>query len=476
MVMLTRPSKICSVLWLLCSLIVTGCAVLLALQGLQTLNTIFDHSMEQRWRLVGGLVAGAPLTAQPGADSAAGRIAGLGFQVLDKEGAVISALLREGVPPFPSRQLSADGSPLTTLRFDDLAAGTRTERVRVVTGPYEHPSGFHGFLQVAESAQALEAARTRIYVQISWLLPCAWLGLALAMLYFSRRSEGSKPQRNAAAEAPPTKGATQEVGDPETPELRARLAEALTKIEEISRSQGRLVGNIAHEIKTPLATVLSHAELIQACIDDPSKVQRYARSIAQDMEHLSDLVESFLRLASAFAQEDTSHHVPVHIHDVVTAAVARSQSLALEHGITIVTRLAESDGDSDTLEVLGDPILLESMIENIVRNAVRFSPRGARVELTVEALKETVVLRMRDHGIGIAKDQLESVFDWFFQGPTNRARSTGTGFGLALAKRVVGHHRGTISVRNLDEGGCEFEIRLRRWVVQEPAPGSISAA
>src|SRR6185369_12079601 len=99
---------------------------------------------------------------------------------------------------------------------------------------------------------------------------------------------------------------------------------------------------------------LSHAELLQACIDDPMTARRYARSIAEDMQHLSNLIESFLRLAHAFAHEDRSQHVPVHVHDIVTDAVASSKAIALEHAVSIVTTLAEDGDNGDAVEVLGD--------------------------------------------------------------------------------------------------------------------------
>ena len=306
-------------------------------------------------------------------------------------------------------------------------------------------------------------APASVSAHAAWLLPCVLLMLAAACVLLSRRSTAPPPQQHGEHGAAAS----------HVERLGLQLDAALARIEEISRSQGRLVGNIAHEIKTPLTTVLSHAEQLQAHIDEPSAVRHYAKSIAADVQHLSDLVESFLRLARTFAQEDTSHHVTVYVHDIVTEAVRRSQGLALEHGVTIVTTLAEPRDADDSVEVLGDALLLESMVENIVRNAVRFSPQGARVDMRVEALRDTVVLRMRDRGVGIPPEQLESVFDWFFRGPAEQKPSSGTGFGLALAKRVVEHHRGTISVRNSADGGCEFEVRLPRWRANEPPPANV---
>jgi signal transduction histidine kinase len=250
--------------------------------------------------------------------------------------------------------------------------------------------------------------------------------------------------------------------------LRADLDGTQARLAEFSISQGRFVGNIAHELKTPLAIVVAQTDLLLASTKDPGAVARLARSIAEDMRHLSDLVDSFLRLARPFAQDDASHHVPVHVHDFVVEAVRRSQSLAGESGVSVVTTLADSADCEAAPEVLGDAVLLEVMLENLVRNAVRFSPRGARVELQVQLGGKSVLLRVRDHGAGIAAEYLESVFDWFFQAPGLALPSSDTGFGLAIARRVAEHHRGTIALRNHPDGGCEFQITLPRWHGEEP--------
>lgn len=252
--------------------------------------------------------------------------------------------------------------------------------------------------------------------------------------------------------------------------LQLRLDKALAKVADLTNSQGRFVGNIAHELKTPLTAVLSQSELLLACCNDPAAVRHYAKSIGEDMRHLSDLVESFLRLARPFAQADTSHHVPVCFDDFVVAAVSRSLALAHDRSVKVVVRLAEPPEGEDQPEVMGDEALLEAMVENLVRNAVRFSPSGANVEVDVQVHGDMIALRVRDHGSGIAAEHLESVFDWFFDQSTPARQSSGTGFGLAIAKRVAEHHHGTISLRNRAEGGCEFEVQLPRWRDGRAAP------
>jgi signal transduction histidine kinase len=258
-------------------------------------------------------------------------------------------------------------------------------------------------------------------------------------------------------------------------ESQAALGAARLQIHNFADSQARFVGNLALEIEAPLATGRVHADLLLAGSNEPAVVQRYARSVAEDMRHLACLVESFLRLARPFAQEDLSHHIPVVIHDVVLQAVRRCQSLAKARDVTVVPMLAESSTGT-AVEVLGDAVLLEAMMENLVRHAVLAAPRASRVDLHVRVQGDEIVLSVRDQGSKSDDEYLASVFDGFSQVPSPPRPVAGTGLSLAIAKRVAEHHRGTISLRNVAVGGCEFEVQLPRWRADEPAAGLAAAA
>jgi signal transduction histidine kinase len=218
---------------------------------------------------------------------------------------------------------------------------------------------------------------------------------------------------------------------------------------------------------------MNQAELLRRCKDDPAAVAAHARGVADYLLHLSDLVEGFVRLGSPLLIADKSHHVPVHVHDLVIEAVRRSQSTARNREVHVVATIPEPDGEDRSLEVLGNEALLAAMIESLVRDAVRRSPLGSQVELQVQVRGESILLRVRDRGTAVAASHLESAFDWYFEAPGAGRDAHRTG-NLAIAKRVAEHHRGTISLRNHPEGGCEFQVALPRW--RDPAPRSEDGA
>jgi two-component system, OmpR family, sensor kinase len=120
--------------------------------------------------------------------------------------------------------------------------------------------------------------------------------------------------------------------------------------------------------------------------------------------------------------------------------------------------------------VLGDPVLLTATIETLVRNAVRAAPRATRVELRISANGASIVVQVRSRGAAIAPARLAAAFDRFVATPGAAPRAAALGAGLAIARRIALHHRGTLSLHNHPEAGFEFELSLPRWPVDGRRP------
>jgi two-component system, OmpR family, sensor histidine kinase CreC len=249
--------------------------------------------------------------------------------------------------------------------------------------------------------------------------------------------------------------------------LPAALAVAQRRIRDFAAAQGGFVFTLADELREPLATALDHAELLVTSSSEPATVERFAAGLVEDLQHLSGLVDSYLRLAQPVVQADPGRMVPVHVHEVLLAAAQRCRNLAATRGVTIVPVLAELH-DGAPVEVLGDSILLESMLESLVRNGILASPRGAVVELRVQVVGDQVHVAVHDTGPPLPPGAVEDVMFAFFPSVPPR-RPLAAGLSLAVAMRVAEHHRGSISLANGPEGGCKVELQLPRWVAG-PSP------
>jgi signal transduction histidine kinase len=152
----------------------------------------------------------------------------------------------------------------------------------------------------------------------------------------------------------------------------------------------------------------------------------------------------------------------VYFHDAVVAAVRSAQPFAQERGATFATTLTQTSNGDAAVEVFGNPLLLVEMVEHVVCFALRFSPRGGKVELDVEVGADAVVMHVRDHGPEVAAERLEPASEWFHVLPGERGAS-GWGLDFSVARRLAELHRGTAALHDCASGGCESAIRLPRW-------------
>lgn len=244
---------------------------------------------------------------------------------------------------------------------------------------------------------------------------------------------------------------------------RKELNRLRTRIHEFGDLQRSMVGVLAHELKTPLAIAVKESDLLLLRSTDAKAVKNIAKSMAAEVRHLSDLVESFLQLTRSSTQQGHTVRAPLFVSDLVVAAAGRCSQLSKRLEVHVVTMLCEPDNGDPSAEVLGDAFLLEAMVATLLRNAIRFSPPGSEVKLMTLADAKSVTIIVRDHGIGMPCEQQESVFGWFFDGPSMPSKTAGNGFGLAIARRVVSHHGGTIAVTDTLGGGCELKVTLPRF-------------
>jgi signal transduction histidine kinase len=165
-------------------------------------------------------------------------------------------------------------------------------------------------------------------------------------------------------------------------------------------------------------------------------------------------------------------HCPVHFHGAVVEAVRRARPLAQVRGVTFLAPPPTDNGDA-VIEVLGDPVLLQEMVEHLVCFSLRFSPDGACVELDVRVRGDSMVLHVRDRGPVGAAGRLDSATELHEVLPRER-RSVGGGLGISIARQLTEFHRGTMTIRDRANGGCECAVTLPRWLpARVPAAKSV---
>jgi signal transduction histidine kinase len=253
-----------------------------------------------------------------------------------------------------------------------------------------------------------------------------------------------------------------ETTDHEISKLQTELNSALSRLEAGYRAQEQFISNVSHELKTPLAVLLTETQILHLGQETLERYRGWAERVEEEMKRLAQLVESFLTLTRCDLASGLVRRDEVVVHDLVLDAIQHSTALAQGRDVHLVPELASSAHDGphgDGPMVKGDGDLLCTMLDNLLRNAIRFSPEGASVDVRVTMDEDDVCITVRDRGPGIPAEFIDKVFERFFQVPSEVGRQ-GSGIGLAIAHNVALLHDGHIAVSNVEDGGCAFVVVL----------------
>jgi two-component system sensor histidine kinase SenX3 len=241
------------------------------------------------------------------------------------------------------------------------------------------------------------------------------------------------------------------LGDDLTLVLVEDRTEAL-RVEEIRRD---FVGNVSHELKTPIGALHLLAEAVHDAAGDPDAVRHFAQRMQRESLRLSALVQEIINLSRLQSAEGLHSPDPVHVDEVVADAVDRHRLPAGSRSIDIVI-----GGDSGAV-VYGDHDLLVTAVRNLVDNAVAYSADGTRVSVGVRRADGLVEIAVTDQGMGIAADDQERIFERFYRVDPARSRATGgTGLGLSIVKHVAANHGGEVTLWSVPGQGSTFTLRL----------------
>lgn len=230
------------------------------------------------------------------------------------------------------------------------------------------------------------------------------------------------------------------------------------QIETLIKSQRRLLGDISHELRSPLTRLNVALELARqrAGVDAMTALER----IQREAENLNEMIGQLLALTRLETGTVHDQKTEVDLVNLVQEITADADYEARSRGRSVVLYSVER------CTVTGNQELLRRAIDNVVRNAVHYTKEGTAVEIRValedEATRTSnVVITVRDHGIGVPEESLSKIFEAFHRVDEARDReSGGTGLGLAIAQRAVKLHGGTIVARNAPSGGLEVTLTL----------------
>ena len=367
-------------------------------------------------------------------------------QVVDSSGHTYRTLSDVGqLPPNGDALAAARGRPGSS--FSDARIGG--EEVRVFTIPVQDEHGNQYALQVARSLDEVNHTLRRvtiflILIAAGGIAIAGGLGLAVSQAALAPVRRLTKATEKVAE----TRDLSERIeanGEDELSRLAASFNTMLAALEESDRAKRQLVSDASHELRTPLTSLRTNIEVLATERTlPPGERQRLLTDVVDQLGEMTTLISELIELA----REEQS---PEDLEDVrldLVAADAVERTRRNRPGIEFKTDLSKS-------LVHGVPRTIERAVANLLDNAAKWSPAGGEVEVGVRDGELTV----RDHGPGIAPEDLPYVFDRFYRASSARGLP-GSGLGLAIVRQVAEAHGGQVVAEPAEGGGTRLRLRL----------------
>ena len=237
------------------------------------------------------------------------------------------------------------------------------------------------------------------------------------------------------------------------------MADELTRraraLELSDRARRQLLADVSHELMTPLTAMRGYIETLgmaELQLDGPTR-ERYMRIVSEETTRLENIIGDLLDLARLEGGGTSLRRQRVPVEGLFTRVADRHERELQMRNVTLDVTIKPG-----AEEVTGDADRLEQALQNLVANALRYTPEQGRIAVTSDRRGDASVLTVKDSGNGVPDDQLTLVFDRFYKGDASRRSTGGSGLGLSIVKAIIERHGGTISVRN--DNGAVFEIVL----------------
>ena len=231
------------------------------------------------------------------------------------------------------------------------------------------------------------------------------------------------------------------------------------RVHEVRRD---FVANISHELKTPIGALSLLSEAVLGAKDDPVAVTKFATRMQSESKRLTDLVQEIINLSRLQDSDPLQIAQELDIEDLINAAIDQSQISADYRQISV------SHAEEKHEIVLGDREQLIMAIQNLIENAINYSPEGTKVSVTTSVEDGIMEISVTDQGIGIPESDIDRIFERFYRVDPARSRQTGgTGLGLSIVKHVASKHGGEVKVWSAQGVGSTFSLRLPVFIPSE---------
>jgi len=313
---------------------------------------------------------------------------------------------------------------------------------------------------VATPLDGTEATLRRIRALFLWTVPAVLLLASLGGYWISRRALAPVDEITLTAKSIGIQNLSQRLNVPATGDELQRLSETwndmLARLESAVKRLSQFTADASHELRTPVALIRTTAELTLRRERSPDVYREALRQVVLESERTSRLVEDLLLLARADAGLPALSLERLDLSPLVRDVCQQGQVLAEERQLQISTEAPE-----DPVYVEANDPALRRLLLLLLDNAVKYTPAGGRIILSIGSDAGGTTVAVRDTGIGIADSALPHVFERFYRADESRNRDAGgTGLGLAIAKWIAERHHASLEAESVVGEGSTFRVRF----------------
>ena len=242
-------------------------------------------------------------------------------------------------------------------------------------------------------------------------------------------------------------------------EMADILTQNIKKIKEVEVLRRELIANVSHDLRTPISIIHGYAEtlLMKTNTMSPDDQKRYLYTIHESVQKLEKLVNELFELSKLEANQVQPMREPFFISELVSDISGKYQLIAQDKRITLDTQLSK-----ESQRVFADVSLIERVMQNLIDNALKFTPTGGKIVIQTSHAKEGIKVSVFDSGVGIADEEKDLVFGRYYKGHNFQKYKNNTGLGLAIAKKILDLHDTSLILNSrVNEGTCfAFELPL----------------
>ncbi len=369
-------------------------------------------------------------------------------------------VLLQGTPPWLPADVSA--ALATAARGEAAVANARSgtgKEWRVLATPIQENGHTVGVLEVGRPDDELQAALSQLLLLIGLGVPATLVLAAGGGLFLAHRALSPIDRITRTAGRIGAEDLSRRLGMPPSQDEVGRLASTfdgmLERLDSAFQRQRRFTADASHELRTPLAIVSSQVDV---ALERPRSVAEYRealRVVGNEAERMRQLVSELLTLARADSGQESLENEPLSLDELVREVTEQLAPLAAARGLLL------EPGHVEQVVLKGDETRLMQLLFNLTDNALKYTPTGGTVTVSVQRQGADALLSVADTGIGIAAEHLPRLFERFYRVDKARSRAEGgSGLGLAICEWIARAHGGRIEVSSVPERGSTFTVRL----------------